>query len=325
MDEAYRQASASGSPDPFSIMEQPDKRDNFVCGEPTVDRLRRSRAPAPEPCPPPSYPAQMTLAAWLALNHDIDRIDRELLAAHVLETTRARVIARPDRPLMPPQRQSLNGLAARWRRGEPMAYLFGAKEFFGLAFKVNPSVLVPRPETELLVEFALAKAKPGDRVLDLGTGSGCIAITLKAQRPDLQVTATDLSATALQVAAENAARHHADIAFLRGDWLKAVRGQFDLILANPPYVADLEPALTALRHEPQEALNGGDGGLDAIKAIIYEAADQLSPRAWLCLEHGHDQAPAVAAQLRMRGYQGIATEQDLAGQPRLTSCRRPNP
>ena len=264
----------------------------------------------------------MTLAAWFAANADLDRLDRELLAAQVCAIDRARVVSRLERPLTAERRQALDGLAERLRLGEPLAYLLGAKEFFGLPFKVNASVLVPRPETELLVEAVLEKAMPGARVLDLGTGSGCIAIALKVQRPDLHVTATDLSTTALAVAAENAARHGVEIEWLQSDWLQAVPGHFDLIAANPPYVADCDPALCALRFEPRQALAGGSDGLDAIKAIIAQASERLSAGAWLCLEHGCDQAPAVAAHLRAQGYQDITTRRDLAGHPRTTSARQ---
>ena len=264
----------------------------------------------------------MTLAAWLVANADLRRLDRELLAAHVCKIDRARVISRPETSLTAERRQALDGLAQRLRLGEPLAYLVGAKEFFGLAFKVNANVLVPRPETELLVEAVLEKAKPGARVLDLGTGSGCIAIALKVRRPDLRVTATDLSAAALEVAAENASRHGAEIEWLQVDWLQAVPGDFDLIAANPPYVADCDPALCALRFEPRQALASGGDGLDAIKAIIAQAAERLPAGAWLCLEHGWEQAPAVAAQLCVQGYQDIATQRDIAGHPRTTSARK---
>lgn len=266
---------------------------------------------------------QVTLAAWLAANDDLDRADRELLAANVLETSRARVIARSEMPLTGEQLRLLDRLAERRRGGEPAAYLFGEREFFGLKLKVNSAVLVPRPETELLVETVLGKAKPGRRVLDLGTGSGCIAIAIKMQRPDLLVTAADRSSAALAVAAENAARHHADIAFLQSDWLQAIGGRFDLIAANPPYVAAGHPALAALRHEPEAALLGGSDGLDALKTIIRQAAGRLASDGWLCVEHGHDQAPAVASRMRLQGYEQVTTQQDLGGHPRVTSGRSP--
>lgn len=204
-----------------------------------------------------------------------------------------------------------------------MAYLLGAKEFFGLRFQVDNRVLVPRPETELLVETLIDKAQPGARILDLGTGSGCIAIAIKKERPDLRVTASDVSDAALTVAAANAKRHKADIRFIQSDWFDAIAGEFDAIAANPPYVADRDTALGELRFEPKAALAGGRDGLDALTMIVRQAGAHLRPGAWLLLEHGHDQAPTVAALLKEQGFQGIATKRDLAAHPRLTLARKP--
>ena len=217
----------------------------------------------------------------------------------------------------------LREIAARRRRQEPLAYILGEKEFFGLRFKVDRRVLVPRPETELLVETLISKAQPGEQVLHLGTGSGCIAIAAKVERPDLRVTASDLSAAALAVAAANAKRHKADVHFVRSDWFDALADEFDAIVANPPYVADGDAALGQLRFEPKTALAGGAKGLDALEAVISQAGAQLRPGAWLCLEHGHDQAAAVAALLRGQGFQDISTKRDLAAHPRLTLAHRP--
>ena len=246
----------------------------------------------------------------------------EVLAAHVLQTSRARILAHPTAPLTPEQARALNRLAARRRRQEPVAYLIGEKEFFGLKFKVDNRVLVPRPETELLVEAIIDKAQPGERVLDLGTGSGCIAVAVKTERPDLQVTATDVSAAALAVAAANAKRHKADIDFVQSSWFDALAKEFDAIVANPPYVADRDVVLGELRFEPKIALAGGQNGLDAIKAIASQAGAHLRPGAQLCLEHGHDQAPTVAALLRRQGFERIVSKRDLAAHPRLTIARR---
>ena len=204
-----------------------------------------------------------------------------------------------------------------------MAYILGEKEFFGLRFKVDRRVLVPRPETELLVETLISKAQPGEQVLDLGTGSGCIAVAAKVERPDLRVTASDISAAALAVAADNAKRHKADIHFVQSDWFSALADQFDAIVANPPYVADRDAALGELRFEPTAALAGGADGLDAVQTVVRQAGAQLRPGAWVCLEHGQDQAAAVAALLQGQGLQDISTKRDLAAHPRLTIAHRP--
>lgn len=270
-----------------------------------------------------SRPLPTSLACWSAANGDIPRLDREVLAAHALQVSRAKVVARPETTLSAEQGRTLNRLAARRRRQEPLAHILGEKEFFGLSFKVDRRVLAPRPETELLVETLLRKAKPGERVLDLGTGSGCIAIAVKTERPDLQVTASDLSADALAVAADNAQRHKAKVRFVQSDWFSALANEFDAILTNPPYVADGDAALGELRFEPKMALAGGATGLDALEAVIGQAGAHLRPGAWLGLEHGHDQAAAVAALLERHGFERIANQRDLAAHPRLTTAHKP--
>ena len=267
----------------------------------------------------------LTSGDWLAANDGLERIDAELLLSHVLGMDRARVIAFPETALTEGQAERLNRLAGRRRRQEPLAYILGRKEFYGLDFGICESVLVPRPETELAVELALRLAPRGGRVVDLGTGSGCIAVAVKTQRPDLRVAATDASFAALRAAAANAAAHGADIAFVQGDWLACLGGPLDCIVANPPYVAENDPALQALRSEPPGALIAGSDGLRAIRSIVAQAPGRMASRAWLILEHGSGQAPAVRDELARAGLRKVQTHRDLAGRERVTVALREEP
>ena len=259
-----------------------------------------------------------TSGRWLAANTDLDRIDAELLLCHVLDRGRATLIAFPETALSRRQEERLNRLADRRRGREPLAYLLGRKEFYGLDFRVNPDVLVPRPETELAVQLALGLAPPGGRVVDLGTGSGCIAVALKIHRPDLRVIGTDLSFAALKVARANARAHVAEITLVQGDWLRCLRGPLDCIVANPPYVAADDPALPELRSEPPGALVAGSNGLGAIRRIIGQAPCRMASSACLILEHGWCQAPAVRDCLVLAGFGRIETHRDPAGLDRAT-------
>ena len=255
---------------------------------------------------------------WLNANADLERIDAELLVAHVLDRSRAQVLAFPEQALTGAQAARLDRLAERRRGREPLAYILGSKEFFGLDFRVGEEVLVPRPETELAVELALSLAPRNARVADLGTGCGCIAVALKVHRPDCRVVATDASFAALRTAAENAAANGAAIDFARGDWLECLRGPFDCIVANPPYVAEYDPALAALRSEPRPALVAGADGLRAIRRIAGQAPGRLAKDGCLILEHGCGQAPAVRESLAVAGFRKIETHRDLAGLERTT-------
>jgi len=266
--------------------------------------------------------ASETLGQWLAGNGDLDRIDRELLAARVLNLTRAQVIARPETPLSSSQRKRLEQLAER-RRREPWAYITGEKEFFGLRLAVGPGVLVPRPETERLVELAIERAPQAGRLLDLGTGSGCIAVAVKTHRPDLRITAADVSPAALETAQRNARRHGADLEFRQSDWFRALAGRFDWIACNPPYIADCDAALNDLRAEPRIALAGGAQGLAAINAVIKGGAAHLKAGGTLALEHGRDQAGAVRQRFADCGFASVQMHKDLAGQPRVSLGRLP--
>lgn len=255
------------------------------------------------------------------------RLDAQLLVAHATGRTRAWLIAHGDAPLDAATTIRLADLVERRAQGEPLAYLAGEKEFHGLALHVDARVLVPRPETELLVDWALeclqqAAGTPA-RVVDLGTGSGAIAIAVKSNAPTAEVTATDISDGALAVAQANARRHALDLRFATGRWWEAVAdGRFSLAVSNPPYIAGADPHLGALRHEPQSALTPGASGLEALSEIIDGAPARLDPGAWLLLEHGHDQAEAVRELLARRGFDAIETRRDLAGLPRCTGGRR---
>ncbi len=235
-----------------------------------------------------------------------------------LNITRAAVLTSPERTIEPRTLASLNQAAEKLRAGWPLAYLRGHREFWGMRLVVNPHVLIPRPETEHLVELALERIRPGDRVLDLGTGSGAVAIALARETAGLgvDVIASDRSAEALTVAAKNAGDHAAEVTFVRSDWLESIEGSFDVIVTNPPYVADEHPALAALRYEPLSALTSGADGLDDIRKIARQAAHRC--RRTLLTEHGSDQGEAVRQIFTSAGFQNMRTYPDLAGHDRVT-------
>lgn len=274
-----------------------------------------------------------TVADWLDAHADLDRVDRDALLGAATGLTRAQLLARPERTVPREALGRLADWADRRRRGEPVAYLLGRREFWGLELTVTPDVLIPRPDTELLVEVALAlvdgESRPGGRahgerprLLELGTGSGAVAIALARERPALDVTATDLSERALAVARGNAARHRAEVTFLHGDWFDAVTGAFELIVSNPPYVCEDDVHLRDLASEPRHALVAGADGLDAIRRIAAGAGGHLAAGGWLALEHGWDQGPAVRRLLEEHGFGDVATHRDLAGHDRVTVGRR---
>jgi release factor glutamine methyltransferase len=258
----------------------------------------------------------------------VDRLDAQRLAAHTVGRSRAWVIAHDDAELDESQTNSLHALLARRAAGEPLAYLLGEREFHGLTLRVTPDVLVPRPDTETLVDWALELLAPlpAPRVLDLGTGSGAIALAVKHGCPRAQVHASDVSAAALAVAQANGDTLGLPVQWHLGTWWQAVpAGRFDLVLSNPPYVARGDPHLAALRHEPALALTpAGDrgDGLADIERIAASAQAHLTPGAWLLVEHGLDQAEAVRACLATAGLAGIVTRLDLAGRPRVSGGAR---
>jgi release factor glutamine methyltransferase len=214
-------------------------------------------------------------------------------------------------------------LCRRRADGEPVAYLTGCKEFFGLTLQVDARVLDPRADTETLVEWALELIDGPMRVADLGTGSGAIALALQSQRPATQVIAVDASAAALEVARANATRLGLPVTFRQGSWLDGDATRYDLIVSNPPYVAATDPHLAALRHEPPQALASGPDGLADIREIIRQAPGCLEPGGWLLLEHGHDQAQAVRSLLAARGFAQVASRKDLAGIERCSGGQWP--
>jgi release factor glutamine methyltransferase len=274
--------------------------------------------------------ALATAAEWLGT-----RLDAELLLAHVLDIARSAVVARDERVLTPEEQGDFEQLLARRLAGEPLAYLTGTKEFWSLELEVSPDVLVPRPETELLVEWALSspprKRGPGLSVLDVGTGSGAIALALAKELPEACILATDVSAAALQVARANAQRLRiSNVRFIESDLFEKLdsrlRGNddgFDLIVSNPPYVADNDPHLADLKFEPLRALTSGADGLDALRALIAGAPAYLRRDGWLLVEHGAAQGAAVRALFKDAGFSGIETRRDLAGLERATAGRAP--
>ncbi len=259
----------------------------------------------------------------------LERIDAQLLLLHILnraDAGRAWLLAHDTDTLAPSEQARFIALCQRRAAGEPVAYLRGMKEFYGLTLQVDARVLDPRPDTETLVDWALQLLAPlpAPRVLDLGTGSGAIALALQHQRPDAQVSAVDASPDALAVAQANAARLGLPVQFARGDWLGGVAGQFDLIVSNPPYIAAADPHLAALRHEPLQALASGADGLDDIRTIVAQAPTHLQPGGWLLLEHGWDQAEAVQALLRAAGGEQVQSRKDLAGIVRCSGAQWPS-
>ena len=270
--------------------------------------------------------------AWRAARQVVDRLDARLLVEHVAACRHADLIADPRRALSADQFASLDELVRRRAGGEPLAYLLGCAPFYGLDFLVTPEVLIPRPETELLVELALERLQSlsAPSVVDLGTGSGVVAVSIGHRCPVALVTAVDLSPAALAVARINAGRHAVDARFLAGDWYAPlVNDRFHLIAANPPYVADGDPHLQhgGLPFEPQMALTdgvaGGDG-LACIRRIVGGAAAHLVPGGWLLIEHGYDQATKVRHLLHQEAFSEVASWPDLAGIERVSGGRRPS-
>jgi release factor glutamine methyltransferase len=257
--------------------------------------------------------------------------EAKILLGHVLRRDRAWLAAHGDQPMTAHEAKTFDALARRRRDGEPVAYLTGRREFYGLDLEVTPDVLIPRPETELLVELALVRIDANERteVLDLGSGSGAIALAIASERPHSAVVGVDVSAAAVALARRNASRLNVgNVAFIESDWFSAVpRTRYNAIIANPPYVAAGDEHLREgdLRFEPAAALAAGADGLNAIRTIIAGAGAFLSPGAWLLIEHGYDQADAVLAMLRGAQFSDVQSRRDLAGIPRTVLARMQGP
>ena len=261
----------------------------------------------------------------LAPISDSARLDAEMLLGRSIDMPRSYLFAHPDDVLDDAACDRFDALLGRRLRGEPMAYIMGTKEFWSQELLVSPATLVPRPETELLVELALREIprNAGWKILDLGTGSGAIAVALAAERLLSEVTAIDISEAALAVARENARQLSlGNIRFLNGSWSRPVRGQrFEIIVSNPPYVRSTDEALVALCFEPPEALVAGEDGLDAIRVLAVECADIVADSGMLLIEHGADQFDAVESLLAASGWTDITSHRDYSGHPRVTAAR----
>ena len=263
-----------------------------------------------------------------AVARGLARIDAQMLMLHALDRPvhdRAWLALHSTDLLGVDAAARFEALVQRRLHQEPVAYITGEKEFFGLNLRVDARVLDPRPDTEILVEWALQLIEPEQplKVADLGTGSGAIALALKKERPAIQMTAIDISPEALDVARLNAQRLNLEVAFRHGPWLTGVSETFDVIVSNPPYIAASDPHLSQLHHEPLHALASGLDGLKDLRLIIDQAMERLQAGGWLLLEHGHDQAPAVCVLLQKAGLTQVQSRPDLAGIARCSGGQRP--
>lgn len=269
--------------------------------------------------------AALTFKAALGLAEPVAHLEAQLLLAQVLKKSRASLISHGTEGIPPTHFARYDNFVMRRARGEPIAYIVGYREFYSKSFKVSPEVLIPRPETELLVDLALSKLSGAEtlRVLDLGTGCGAIALSIAAYRPHTQVTAVDISPSALRIAGENRDAFKIDNVVLQhSDWFSVLLGQrFDLIVTNPPYIAEDDAHLSFgdVRFEPKTALLAGVDGLASLRQIIQEAKGFLKPKGWLLAEHGYDQAAAVRQLFAKQDFENVSSCPDLAGILRVTA------
>lgn len=272
----------------------------------------------------------MTRVADILKSKNLPTLEVEILLAEALQSERTQIRAYPDRELTAEEELNFKELLERRYEGEPIAYILGHKEFWSMDFIITPSVLIPRPDSELLVELVLEELTENskDYILELGTGSGAIALAIASERKKLQIIATDESKDALEIAKENAKKFKIkNVSFVQGDWFEAFKSEhkFNLILSNPPYVAYNDPHLMTgdLRYEPHNALVAGRDGMSDIHKIVSSAANYLTPNGWLYIEHGYDQEHLVQDEFVMHGYKEIQCHRDLSGVPRVTVGQKP--
>lgn len=261
----------------------------------------------------------MTTVRELLQTKTLDKCDLKALLKHILTCSTAHLILNDSYQLTESECQKLIYLVKQRERGVPVAYLVGSKEFYSRNFIVNPAVLIPRPETELCVEYLLSLAHDGDKILDLGTGSGCIAITCKLENKSLLVQAADVSEAALAVARQNAEDLHAEVVFFLSEWYTSIKGKFNIIISNPPYISKNDQHLLALSHEPQSALTDFADGLSCLASVIAGAPQFLEHNGYLIVEHGYNQGAEVRKLMQQNMFQQIKTFRDYAGLERFTS------
>jgi release factor glutamine methyltransferase len=267
---------------------------------------------------------QLIQATQQLTNTDSPRLDAEVLLSHVLEKDRSYFFTWPEKALTDTELQTFQQLVQQRQQGTPIAYLIGYRDFWTLNLKVTPDTLIPRPETELLVETALDKIAHHQacNILDLGTGTGAIALAIASERPDANIIATDISEQTLNVAKDNAHHNHIhNVSFLASNWFEDVPAQpFDLIVSNPPYIPKQDPHLSQgdVRFEPLSALASGEDGLDDIRTLIQQAKDYLTPNGWLMLEHGYDQGKSVPALLKEHHFKAVDCLKDISGNDRIS-------
>lgn len=253
------------------------------------------------------------------ITSQLDKLDTRVLLSKITGFSSAQLISRDESILSEAQVMRYSELYQRALAGEPIAYLLGVKEFYGREFRVTPSTLIPRPETELLVEKVLEIAKPNAKILDLGTGSGCIAVTLKLERPDLQVVAVDKFSEALQIAALNATNLNANVDLIQSDWFQNISERYDIIVSNPPYIESNDQHLANLQYEPQTALTDFADGLSCIRTILHESHAFMEKNGQILLEHGYNQGVAVRSIFKQNHYDSVITFCDYSHLERFTT------